>query len=345
MNLPRISEGNGNDAKHNNSHVSADKTYTQTGSHVLTPQGDIAIVAKEVSIAAAQNTSENISEDRYQQSGVTVAASGAVVSALQTAHQMSEAASRTKDPRMQALAAATAGLAAANSANDLAKAAASGKGSSGVGVSITAGGSENHSRTEQRSIQQQASTVNAGGHVRLIAAGDQQNSDITAGNKLTLAADHDIQLLGGENTDEQHSTRSSSSYGAGLAVEFGKGGAAIGVTANAAGSRGNSDGRDVTQVMSRLQGGQQVELTSGKDTTIQGALVSGQQVIANVGNKLHITSLQDSSSYASQDQSLNAGVTAGAGFSGSASVSQSKVKADFTSVAQQSGIAAGDGGF
>jgi len=117
------------------------------------------------------------------------------------------------------------------------------------------------------------------------------------------------------------------------------------VTANAAGSRGNSDGRDVTQVMSRLQGGQQVELTSGKDTTIQGALVSGQQVIANVGNKLHITSLQDSSSYASQDQSLNAGVTAGAGFSGSASVSQSKVKADFTSVAQQSGIAAGDGGF
>ena len=332
--------------------ILAGNSYTQTGSKVLVPSGDISIAAKQVTIEAAQNTSISTIEDSYKQSGITVALTGAVVSALQTVGQMDEAASKTKDPRMQALAAATAGMAVAGAANSVVDAAASGKGSSGIGIAITVGGSENESKTEQRSTQQQGSQVLAGGNVSISASGDQQRSDITiqasdinAGNKLSLSADHDISLLGGENTDEQHSTRSSNSFGVGLAVEFGQGGAAFGVTVNAAGSRGNTDGRDAAQVMSRLQGGQQVELTSGNDTSIKGALVSGKQVVVNVGNDLTIESLQDTSTYASKDQNFSANVTAGAGFSGSASVGQSKVSADFASVAQQSGIEAGDGGF
>jgi len=334
-----------------NVNIIAGNDYTQGGSKVLAPNGDIRIAAKQVMIAAAQNTNTSTTEDNYKQSGITVAVTGALVSALQTTGQMEEAAGKTKDPRMQVLAAATAGMAVADAANSIAD-AAGGKGGSGIGLAITVGGSENASKTEQRSTRQQGSHVIAGGNVSISASGDQQRSDLTiqasdiiAGNKLSLAADHNLNLLGGENTDEQHSTRSSSAYGVGLAVEFGQNGAAFGVTANAAGSRGNSDGRDVAQVMSRLQGGQQVELTSGHDTTIKGALVSGKQVTVNVGHDLQIQSQQDTSSYASKDQNFSANVTAGVGFSGSASVGQSKVNADFASVAQQSGIGAGDSGF
>jgi len=214
------------------------------------------------------------------------------------------------------------------------------------------GGSENKNKTVQRSSFQQGSTVAAGGNTSVSAFGAQENSNITiqaskvsAGNKLALNAEHDINMLGGEHTDEQHSKRSSASYGAGLAIEFGKNGAAFGVTANAAGSRGKSDGRDVAQAMSHVSGGQQVQFNSGHDSTIDGAVVSGKQVSATVGNNLNIASRQDTSTYNSKDQSLGGNLTVGLGFSGSANASYSRVKADFASVGQQSGIEAGDDGF
>ncbi|EJM99203.1 hypothetical protein PMI40_03737, partial [Herbaspirillum sp. YR522] len=60
-----------------------------------------------------------------------------------------------------------------------------------------------------------------------------------------------------------------------------------------------------------------------------------------------IGSLQDTSYYKSQQQSLVGSVSVGRGrgFSGSVSASQSKVDANYASVGEQSGINAGDGSF
>lgn len=51
---------------------------------------------------------------KYKQSGIILAVTSPVPSAVQTVHQMATAASRTEDSHMQLLAAGTAALAASN---------------------------------------------------------------------------------------------------------------------------------------------------------------------------------------------------------------------------------------
>ena len=50
---------------------------------------------------------------------------------------------------------------------------------------------------------------------------------------------------------------------------------------------------------------------SGGDTTLKGTVVAGKKVAADVGGNLNIESLQDSSVYASKDQSIGGSVTVG----------------------------------
>ena len=97
-----------------NVNINAGETYTQTGSDVITPKGDINISAQQVNIVAGQDTTANQQTTKYKQTGITLALSSPVLSAVQTVQQMATAASHTKDTRMQALAAGTAALAANN---------------------------------------------------------------------------------------------------------------------------------------------------------------------------------------------------------------------------------------
>ncbi|MBN0301122.1 hemagglutinin repeat-containing protein, partial [Pseudomonas aeruginosa] len=88
--------------------------YQHTGSHVLAPKGDIDIHAKNVDIVEARETGKSTQESKFRQSGVTVALTSPVISAVQTGQQMKSASDNTSDTRMKALAAATTGLAAVN---------------------------------------------------------------------------------------------------------------------------------------------------------------------------------------------------------------------------------------
>ncbi|SBV53193.1 filamentous hemagglutinin [Xanthomonas bromi] len=130
-----------------------------------------------------------------------------------------------------------------------------------------------------------------------------------------------------------------------MAVTYGADGFAAGVTASASGSRGKADGVDVTQRNSHLSAGNTATLISGNDTTLKGAVLSANTVVADIGGDLNIESVQDTSTYASKDKAVGGSVTFGVGFSASASYSSNKVNGDFASVTEQSGIQAGDGGF
>ncbi|UWE18232.1 hemagglutinin repeat-containing protein [Herbaspirillum huttiense] len=169
-------------------------------------------------------------------------------------------------------------------------------------------------------------------------------SDINAKGNLALKADNDINLIASQNTDEQHGDRSSSSWGVGFTAQFGSQ-TKFGFTANAAGSRGNSDGKDVSNVMTQVRAGGQVNIDSGRDTNLIGATVSGDKVVANVGRDLNIASVQDTSTFKSRDQSIGGSATIGYGSGASVNASRSRVDADYASVGQQAGIMAGDGGF
>ena len=87
--------------------IDAGKQYTQTGSDILTPSGDINITAQQVDINAAIDSYANQQIMKYKQSGITIGISNPVISAAQTVNQIKQAASQTCDSRMQALAAGT----------------------------------------------------------------------------------------------------------------------------------------------------------------------------------------------------------------------------------------------
>lgn len=280
-----------------------------------------------------------------RRSGLTLAVGSSAIAAAQTVQQMKQLGGQTKDKRTQALAAATTALAVANAAST----------GLNVSASLTYGSSESHSDSTQTSSQTSGSTVKAGGNLNLVATAGKgeegsgnitiQGSDINAGNNISLNADNTINLLADKSTASQVSHSTSSSSGVGVGASFGTNGAAIGVTANAAASRGNADGNDVTYTNTHLSAGNQLSIKSGGDTNLKGAVANGKQIIADIGGNLNIESLQDTSVYASANTSMSGSVTAGIGFSASGNYSQSNINGNYASVQEQSGLKSGDGGF
>ncbi|EMV2724677.1 VENN motif pre-toxin domain-containing protein, partial [Escherichia coli] len=91
-----------------------------------------------------------------------------------------------------------------------------------------------------------------------------------------------------------------------------------------------------------------VTINSGRDTVLNGAQVNGNRIIADVGHDLLISSQQDTSKYDSKQTSVAAGGSFTFGSmtgSGYIAASRDKMKSRFDSVAEQTGMFAGDGGF
>jgi filamentous hemagglutinin family protein len=357
----------------------AGNSYTQTGSDVLAPAGDITVLARDIKITEARETASSQSEQKFSQSGLTVALSSPVLSAMQGMQDMTQAASSTSSGRMKALATANIALSAKGAADAVqagqgttidgqpgqvltgakdangnpahANANAADK-AGGISVSITIGSSQSKSNSATQADSARGSSLNAGGNVNLVASGAGkdsnillQGSDVKAGLDATLNAEGQVKLLAAQNTTEQHSTNSSSSASVGVAINLGNGGAAMGFTASASAARGNADGVDHIATNSHVSAGNTANINSGGNTTLQGAVIAANTVNADVGGKLKIESLQDTSYYNGKQQNIGGSMTIGWGFSGSASTGQSKANSSFASVTEQSGIRAGDGGF
>jgi filamentous hemagglutinin len=169
-----------------------------------------------------------------------------------------------------------------------------------------------------------------------------QGSALSAGRILSLYAQDQIQLQAAQNSASQQSSNSSKSSS--LGVSFGTSG--LGVTASTSRGRGNADGSDLTYTHTQIKAGEQIFLTSGGDTSVKGAVVQAPRIDAQVGGNLLIQSLQDTSTYTSQQKSSGGSITVGtAGVSGSVNAGKSHINSQYTSVTEQSGLRAGDGGF
>ncbi len=339
----------------------AGNRYAQTGSDVLANAGDITVKAKDIAITEVHDTTDAEQRSKFSQGGLSITLSSAALNLAQSAYDTAKAGSKVSgDARMQALAAGSAAYSAYGAASSLSQtgsALASGSAASAaqganISIAVTVGGSKSESKSTQSADQAKGSKLQAGGDVNLIATGggDASNllvrgSDVTAGHDLLLAADHDVTIEAAKNTAEQHSTSKSSSAAVGVAITYGADGLAAGVTLSASGARGKANGEDVSYTNSHVAAGDNATIISGNDTTLKGAQVSADKVIADVGGNLNIESLQDTSSYASKDKSIGGNVTFGIGFSASASYSSNKVNGDYASVTEQSGIQAGKGGF
>ncbi|HHV70974.1 MAG TPA: hemagglutinin, partial [Ochrobactrum intermedium] len=322
----------------------AGEQYRQSGSDVLAPQGDIGIAAQAVGIVEAREASRTTVEQKFKQSGLTLAITSPVVTAIQTAQQMKQAARNTESGRMKALAAATTGLAAYDAGQSIVDSASV---TGGVNLVLSIGASKSGSKTTQTSDNAAVSTLSAGRDITIVASGAGEESDITlqgaqidAARNLTLSAEDEISLRAAANTADQKSSNKNSSGSIGISI-----GANTGITVGASAGRGKADGEDLVYTNTHVTAGETLTLQSGGDTTLKGAVARGERVVADIGGDLLIESLQDTSRYESKQKSLGGSITVGVGVSGSVSASSSKVKSDYASVTEQTGIRAGDGGF
>jgi filamentous hemagglutinin len=354
--------------------LSAGKNYVQRASDVTAVQGDIDITAASIDIESGTEILNREHTTEFSQSGLSISITNPVISAVQAADQMVEAARETSDPRMKALAAATIGLNANNAYNKVLEGqgttingkpnqiptlGANGKPSSrdanaadnvgGINLAISIGSSESSSQRKETIKQAHSSKLAASGDITISAVGDGDNSDLTvkgseiqAGKKVSLKADDDLNLIAAENTRKLQSENDSSSGSVGISI----GTDGLLFTAGMSKGEGQGNGQDRSWTETTIRAGEQVALESGADTVLKGAVVSGDQVTANVGDDLTIHSLQDSSQYQSEQENIGVSISVGAGrMGGSLNFGTSDIESDYVSVIEQSGIKAGGKGF
>ncbi|WP_082001717.1 hemagglutinin repeat-containing protein [Rahnella aquatilis] len=300
------------------------------------------------------------SDEKFEQksTGLTLALSGAVADAVNSAIAATQSAKQESDGRLAALQATKAALSGAQAMLAKQQANVSADPNNGVGISISLTSQQSKSSQHQQSDTVNGSTLNAGDNLSITATGkgnDAHSGDIAiggsqlkAGGNTSLNAANDILLTGAANTQESTGKNSSSGGGVGLSFGVGSGSAGLSIFASVNGAKGNDKGNGTRWSETTLDSGGNVTLNSGRDTTLSGAQVNGNKVVVDAGRDLTITSLQDSDDYKSKQTSFGAGGSFTFGSmsgSGYINLSQDKMNSTYESVVEQSGIYAGQDGF
>ncbi|MBD8163321.1 hemagglutinin repeat-containing protein, partial [Erwinia persicina] len=312
------------------------------------------------SVVIAPGHDKRTVDERFEQksTGITLALSGAVGEAVNNAIATAQAAKGESDSRLAALQATKTALSGVQAQLASQQAQVSGDPNNGIGVSISLNSQKTTSQSQHRSDTVSGSTLNAGQNLAITATGKGKSansgdiaiggSQLKAGGDTTLTAANDILLTGAANTQQSVGSNSSGGGGVGVSFGVGSGNAGLSIFASANGAKGKDAGNGTQWSETTLDSGGNVSLNSGRDTTLTGAQVNGNQVSADVGRNLTITSQQDSDRYDSKQTSLGAGGSFTFGSttaSGYISASQDKMHSTYDSVMEQSGIYAGKGGF
>ncbi|MCG3364814.1 two-partner secretion domain-containing protein [Neisseria meningitidis] len=337
----------------------AGNRYRQTGSTVSSPEGRNTVTAKSIDVEFANNRYATDYAHTQEQKGLTVALNVPVVQAAQNFIQAAQNVGKSKNKRVNAMAAANAAwqsYQAAQQMQQFAPSSSAGQGqnnnqSPSISVSITYG--EQKSRNEQKRhyTEAAASQIIGKGQTTLAAtgSGEQSNINITGSDVIghagtALIADNHIRLQSAKQDGSEQSKNKSSGWNAGVAVKIGNG-IRFGITAGGNIGKGKEQGGNTTHRHTHVGStAGQTTIRSGGDTTLKGVQLIGKDIQADTRN-LHIESVQDTETYQSKQQNGNVQVTVGYGFSASGSYRQSKVKADHASVTGQSGIYAGEDGY
>lgn len=316
-----------------------------TGSDILSATGT-TIVGKDVTVEAALEKRETTQTQKQKSAGITVGLSGTAVALGQTLVGTARQVSQTDDSRLKALQATKAGLGIASMANASKVPAGSEQAappSASVGLQIGLGASSASSKTTTYDETARGSTIRSSGDVTIAATGGDLNiigSEI-AGKNVALAAANNLNFL---SQAEKHTLKSESkNAGGGVGIQLGTDGFGIYVEASA--GKSNARGNGITHAESMVNAENTLTLNSGNDTTIKGAQLTGDRVLASIGGNLRVESEQDTDDYASKSVQAGVKVVYGAGVSGSASFNQSKVNSTYKGVNEVSGISAGSGGF
>ncbi|HHA1744946.1 TPA: contact-dependent inhibition toxin CdiA [Enterobacter roggenkampii] len=292
-----------------------------------------------------------------KKSGLTVALSGTVGSAINNAVSAAQETKEQSDGRLKALQATKTVLSGVQAGQAADMAATTGDPNAmGVSLSLTTQKSKSQQHAESDAVA--GSTLNAGNNLAITANGKNKGansgdiviagSQLKAGGDTTLDAQNDILLSGAANTQKTSGKNSSSGGGIGVSIGAGGNGAGISVFANVNAAHGKDKGNGTDWTETTIDSGKNVILKSGHDTVLDGVQVNGNKIVADVGHDLLMRSQQNNSDYDSKQTSVAAGGSFTFGTmsgSGYINASQDKMKSRFDSVAEQTGLYAGDGGF
>ncbi|MBH3238160.1 hemagglutinin repeat-containing protein, partial [Serratia marcescens] len=282
---------------------------------------DLALTGDSVTIDPGVDARTRKETYEQKQSGLSVALSGTVGGALNTAVSSAQQARKEGDGRLNALQntkAALSGVQAAQAwerdnaltASAEAKNAAAGlqPGDEGaaqgatntVGISASYGSQSSKSETRTDSHQSQGSTLTAGQNLSITASGKNHNaqsgdivvtgSQLKAGKDLSLDAARDITLQSAQNSESTVGKNSSKGGNVGVGIGAGSGGYGISVSAGVNAGKGHENGNGLTHAETTLDAGSNLKVTSGRDTRLTGAQASGEKVTVDVGRDLTLQS-------------------------------------------------------
>jgi len=345
--------------------IASGKDTRIIGSDIISATGT-SITGRNVRIDSAYNTLNRKETFEASSSGLTIGivTPGGIIETAMKANNEFQRSQEVKDSRLSALykfkAAddlAGAGVGALKIADNL------GSGNMDMAklaptLTISFGSSSSRSETVSQSKEARGSSIVSSGDIHITAAGekgadgtilpDRGNLDVVGsvitGKSIFLTAANDIHLTSAENTS---STRSSSSSDQGsIGVNISPKG--VSATANVAMSRGNSDGDTLTHVNTKVTADEILEIKSGRDTNMLGAIAKGDRILAEIGRNLNMASRQDTDNFKSRNDSFSAGATVpitGGNFGANLSFSKGKVDSEYRSVVEQTGLYAGKGGY
>ncbi|WP_417663510.1 hemagglutinin repeat-containing protein [Pseudomonas sp.] len=328
------------------------------GSDIVAGQ-NVSLYGQDVEISAAENLSRNQQEHKSKKSGLTLALSGVVGSAINTAYETSRQVDDEESGRLAALQGVKAALTGYQAMQAVEQAGGITGENAGqfVGISLSLGSQKSKSKQVQEQRVSQGSQVTAGDNITIVATGSSAANDgdvkvigsqLQAGKDLLVQANRDIELLAAANTQKIEGKNSSGGGAVGVSLGVSDSGAGLSIFANANSGLGKEKGNATTWTETTLDAGNQVSLVSGRDTTLAGAQVSADQIKALVAGNLSLESLQDSDHYSAKQSNVSAGgsftfgTMTGSGYLG---VSKDKLNSKFDSVQEQTGLFAGNGGY
>ncbi|EFJ3752560.1 filamentous hemagglutinin N-terminal domain-containing protein [Escherichia coli] len=336
--------------------ITAGKQAHISGSDVIANR-DISITGDSVVVDPGHDRRTVDEKFEQKKSGLTVALSGTVGSAINNAVTSAQETKESSDSRLKALQATKTALSGVQAGQAATMASATGDPNAmGVSLSLTTQKSKSQQHSESDTVS--GSTLNAGNNLSVVATGKNRGdnrgdiviagSQLKAGGNTSLDAANDILLSGAANTQKTTGRNSSSGGGVGVSIGAGGNGAGISVFAGVNAAKGSEKGNGTEWTETTTDSGKTVTINSGRDTVLNGAQVNGNRIIADVGHDLLISSQQDTSKYDSKQTSVAAGGSFTFGSmtgSGYIAASRDKMKNRFDSVAEQTGMFAGDGGF
>jgi len=180
-----------------------------------------------------------------------------------------------------------------------------------VGFKAGVGGSRGVATEEAQQGTSTAAQLAAGRDINLQASHDLSliGSQIQAGRDIDLKAGNDLNIRAAQNASSSESERRSA--GGEVGLTFGTEG--IGVYASVNLGKGHLEREGERQQEAYLYAGERLSFSSGKDTSIAGAQLRGDEVIGRVGRDLHVSSLPDTGEVKGKEFDLSATVTIGPG--------------------------------